>query len=114
VREIIRSRLAPEKSPAPREFAQRIVDPRWRFIEYQTMENPCLWSDAMRTLISSGFALMALAALTAAPATAQNTICQMRGPSTASISTLDTAPTLFRSRPALSTMTGRMRFNSIP
>jgi hypothetical protein len=34
----------------------------------------------MRTLISSGFALMALAALTAAPAAAQNTIGQMRAP----------------------------------
>jgi hypothetical protein len=34
----------------------------------------------MCTLISSGFALMALAALTAAPAAAQNTIGQMRGP----------------------------------
>jgi hypothetical protein len=40
-REIIRSRLAPEKSPAPRVFARRIVNPRWDFIEYPTMENPC-------------------------------------------------------------------------
>jgi hypothetical protein len=39
-----------------------------------------LWRDAMRTLISSGFAMMALAALTAAPAAAQNTMGQMRGP----------------------------------
>jgi hypothetical protein len=34
----------------------------------------------MRALISSGFAMMALAALTAASAAAQNTIGQMRAP----------------------------------
>ena len=34
----------------------------------------------MCTLISSGLALMALAALTAAPAGAQNSMCPMRGP----------------------------------
>jgi hypothetical protein len=34
----------------------------------------------MCTLISSGFAMMALAALTAAPSAAQNSNCPMRGP----------------------------------